>query len=310
MLDDATRRDLAELGKFPGSVTLMSWAYNEEALMQPHLERCFALMTALTDDFEVLVVDDGSRDGTARILAEFARTHPQLRVITHARNRNVGAAFDSALRAMSKEFYFFQTVDWSYDLRHARRFLALLDHFDFVKGMRPTPPDRRHRLALLGSAGARRPRSDSLWATVVSLANFYLVRLLFGVPFEDYQNIVFGRRCIAQRYLPSSRGAFANPEPLIKAYCDGLRILEVPMAFTPRRVGRGKGARLAFVLRCLWDVLRCWLAWGWRLTPPRGPSPLYRLSEPQRLEAPVRRLCEPLIAPSAGPHAAARPTSG
>ncbi|MCB9948477.1 MAG: glycosyltransferase family 2 protein [Rhodospirillaceae bacterium] len=294
MLDDATRRDLAELGRFPGSVTLMSWAYNEEALMPEHLERCFALMSALTDDFEVLVVDDGSTDGTPRILADFARTHPQLRVITHARNRNVGAAFDSALRGMGKDYYFFQTVDWSYDLRHARRFLALLGHFDFVKGMRPLPLGVRHRLASLCSARARRARSDTLWGAVVSLSNFHLVRLLFGVPFEDYQNIVFGRRDIARRYPTSSRGAFANPELLIKAYCDGLRILEVPIAFAPRRQGRGKGARLAFVLRSLWDVLCCWLAWGRRLKPPHGPSPLYRPSEPERLEPAVLHLCQPL----------------
>lgn len=310
MLDDDTRRDLAELGKFPGSVTLMSWAYNEETLMPEHLERCFALMDALTDDFELLVVDDGSSDGTSRILAEFARTHPQLRVISHARNRNVGAAFDSALRAMSKEFYFFQTVDWSYDLRHARRFLALLDHFDFVKGMRPLPPGVHHRLALLGSARTRRARSDSLWAAVVSLSNFYLVRLLFGAPFEDYQNIVFGHRRIAQRYPTNSRGAFANPELLIKAYCDGCRILEVPIGFTPRRRGQGKGARLPFVLRSLADLLRCWLSWGWRLRPPRGPSPLYRLSEPQRLEASTRHLCQTLLPQPAARHAAARETNG
>ncbi|WP_085444436.1 glycosyltransferase family 2 protein [Magnetofaba australis] len=296
MLDEITRRDIAELGKFPGSVTLLSWVYNEEALIEAHLQRCFALMSALCDDFEVLVVDDGSRDATPRILAEFARAHPQLRVVTHARNRNVGVAVDSAFNAMSKEYFFVQTVDWSYDLRHARRFLALLAHFDLVKGMRQRPPGTRSRLAQLLSSQGSRARSDTRWAALVSLSNFYLIRLLFGAPFEDYQNIVFGRHATAQRYPRVSRGAFANPELVIRAYSDGLRILEVPIGFTPRRQGKGKGARPLFVLRSALDVLRCWLLWGWRLPRPRGADPLYRLSQPQRLDAAARALCAPLFA--------------
>jgi len=100
---------------------------------------------------------------------------------------NSGAAISNA----SKDYLFWQTVDWSYDLRNLRTFLELLNHFDVVQGIRPVPIRLLSYIPVLRSIYRVNKRSDTFRKAVVSLGNYYLLRLLFGAKFQDFQNVTF-----------------------------------------------------------------------------------------------------------------------
>ena len=126
-------------GKFDRSVSLLAWGYNEEQLIEGFLDRAFALMDEVVEDFEVIFVNDGSYDRTGEIVDAYASREPRLRVIHNERNLNVGISCRRAIAAASKDYLLWQCVDWSYDLKNIRIFLELTKYYDIIQGVRPTP---------------------------------------------------------------------------------------------------------------------------------------------------------------------------
>src|SRR5262249_7655972 len=162
-------------------------------------------------------VDDGSTDRTPEILQNFARLEPRLRVIRHPRNLNVGFAFRTALAAAGKDYFFSQTVDWSYDLSKLRVFLELLRHFDVVQGIRPVPIRLFSYIPVIRSVYRIQRRSDTFYKAIISLTNYYILRILFGARFHDFQNITFYPTKLVREIKLVGRTSFTNPEILLKS---------------------------------------------------------------------------------------------
>ena len=267
-----TKAYAESLPRFDRSVSLVSWAFNEEELIEDFLRRADALMAANVEDYEILVVDDGSKDRTPEILARLAAEMPRLRVLTNEVNRNVGYSSRRAVASASKEYLFWQTVDWSYDISLLRVFLELLKTHDVVAGVRRAPVQVRLGLfkpvaILLQLFGLKHltRRSDTIRKAMVSVINYSLIRVLFGLKLSDYQNVVFYSSKLIQRILKTAEAnsSFANPELLYKAYCLGASIVEVPISFIPRVAGEAKGTRFAAIKASVKDVFRFW--WKWRV---------------------------------------------
>jgi glycosyltransferase involved in cell wall biosynthesis len=251
--------------KFDRSVSLLAWGLNEEGLVEEFLDRAFALLRATVEEFEIVFVDDGSTDRTGELLAAYARRESRLRILTNPVNVNVGLSCRRAVQAAEKEFLFWQTVDWSYDISELRIYLELLKHYDVVQGIRAVPERLVSHIPVLRSIYRVRRRSDNLRKAVISLTNYYVQRILFGVHFHDFQNVTFYPSALAKSLGLEARTPFVNPEMLIKAYYRGSRFIEVPINFIRRTKGEAKGTRLTTVLRTVADILRQWLRWGWRL---------------------------------------------
>ncbi len=258
--------------KFERPVSMLAWGYNEEELVEGFLDRALALLERTATDYELVFVDDGSTDRTGEILADYARREPRLRVITHATNLNVGLACRTAVAAAQKEYLFWQTVDWSYDLTYLRIFLELLKHFDVVQGIRPAPERLLSHIPVIRSIYRIKSRSDTFGKAVVSLSNYYLLRLLYGVKFHDFQNITFYPTALAQSLPLVGKSSFVNPELLLKAHARGARFLEVPIHFIPRQQGEAKGTKPRTIIRSVRDVFGNWLAWGLKLRLQRTPG--------------------------------------
>ena len=284
------------LGKFDHSVSLGAWAYNEELIVESFLTRAIDLLDRTVHDWEIVFVDDGSTDSTPELLKRFAQREPRLRVVRHPRNLNVGMGFRTALASASKEYFFSQTVDWSYDISKLRLFLELLKHFDVVQGVRPVPIRVSSYIPVVRSIYRIRRRSDTLYKAVISLTNYYILRIFFGVRFQDFQNITFYPMRIVREIELVGRTSFVNPELLLKAYYRGARFIEVPIRFIKRDLGVAKGTKIKAVMRSLADTARNWIGWGmsYRLKR-RHPSEIYRVAEPFRLDQPVLRLILPLF---------------
>jgi glycosyltransferase involved in cell wall biosynthesis len=284
------------LGKFKHSVSMLAWAYNEEELIEAFLRRAVALLDSAVTDWEIVLVDDCSTDQTNKIVTDFALHEPRVKVIRHVRNLNVGMACRTAIAHASKKFLFWQTVDWSYDIRNLRVFLELLVHFDAVQGIRPVPIRLLSYIPVLRSIYRVRRRSDSFYKAIISLGNYYVLTILFGVRFHDFQNVTFYRTKLVQSLHVAGRTSFINPELLLKSYYGGARFIEVPIRFIARKRGVGKGTRPIVVVRSVLDTVRNWISWGARSRLSRSPrQPIRRVSEPFRLDQPILRLVLPLF---------------
>ena len=112
--------------KFDRSVSMLTWGLNEEDLVQDFLDRAFLTLRETVVDYEIVFVNDGSSDRTGAILESYSKTEPRLKVITNQTNLNVGLSCRRAVDSASKEFLFWQTVDWSYDISDLRLYLELL----------------------------------------------------------------------------------------------------------------------------------------------------------------------------------------
>lgn len=284
------------LGKFTHGVSLLAWAYNEEILIESFLQRAVALLDQTATDWEIVLVDDCSTDRTNEIATAFAAREPRVRLVRHERNLNVGMACRTAIAHASKEFLFWQTVDWSYDISKLRIFLELLMHFDAVQGIRPVPIRLLSYIPVLRSIYRVRRRSDSLYKAVISLGNYYVLTILFGVRFHDFQNVTFYRTSAVQALPLVGRTSFINPELLLKFYYSGARFIEVPIRFISRQKGVAKGTRPSAVIRSIVDTARNWTAWGARSRRHRAQGQrIRRVSEPFGLDQNILRLVLPLF---------------
>ena len=256
------------LPKFESSVSLLCWAYNEELLIGGFLERAQALVASCVDDYEIVVIDDCSTDRTNAIVQAAVEANPRIRVIRNAVNRNVGYCLKLAVKSASKQYMFWQTVDWSYDIANLRAFLELLKTHDVVVGVRRAPVQCRvgvfkplaGLLKLFGVKHITR-RSDTLGKAVVSVLNYLLIRVLYRVPVSDFQNVVFYPTKMAQSFTLEANSAFSNPETLIKSYWAGASIAEVPISFIPRSAGEAKGTKFPAIKAAVRDVVGFWWRW-------------------------------------------------
>jgi glycosyltransferase involved in cell wall biosynthesis len=274
------------MNKFDRSVSLLCWAYNEEDSIQGYLEKATQLMESTVEDYEIVLVDDGSTDRTYKIAKAFQEKNPRLKIFKNERNLNVGISSQRAIQRASKEFLFWQTIDWCYDILNLRLFLEYLKTHDIVQGVRRRPVDVKVKLfkpfvaifKLFGMKHLTR-RSDTVQKAIISLINYLLIRLLFRVPLSDYQNVTFYPTNWIQTIKYEAKSSFVNPEGLIKSYWNGMSIKEVPISFIPRNKGESKGTKIKFIGTSVKDIFRLWFKWiilGKRSKIKKGK--IYRLN--------------------------------
>jgi len=254
--------------KFDRGVSLLCWAYNEEDSIQEFLERASKLMESAVEDYEIVLIDDGSTDKTYEISKRFQEKDSRLRIFQNERNLNVGISSRRAIQRASKEYLFWQTVDWCYDISDLRVFLEYLKTYNIVQGVRVKPVEVRIKLLkpfvgifrLFGMRHLTR-RSDTIPKAIVSLINYLVIRTLFRIPLSDFQNVTFYPSKWIQSVKYEGKSSFANPEGLIKSYWNGMSIKEVPISFILRAKGEAKGTRFRAIFSSVKDILRLWLKW-------------------------------------------------
>ncbi|HSO93175.1 MAG TPA: glycosyltransferase family 2 protein [Candidatus Dormibacteraeota bacterium] len=212
-------------------------AFNEEGNLEHAVARTAEALAKRTSAFEIIVVDDGSQDGSAALLDRLKSTHPSLRVIRHPRNRGYGAAVRSGVSAAQLPWVFMMDADNQFDPSDIEVLVCHTAEADIVTGYRK---QRRDPL----------PRRLNAWAF------FSLVRLLFGRQVRDV-NCAFKllRRDILTRMDLRSNGALINTEVFVLARRQHARIVEVPVNHYARTSGKQTGADPRVVLRAFKELL-------------------------------------------------------
>jgi glycosyltransferase involved in cell wall biosynthesis len=258
-------------GKSVG-LSMLGWAWNEAENIADYIERAERFLQTLTDDFELVLIDDGSTDATVEIVRRYQATRPWLRLHENRRNRGSGYNTKVAIGLARKDYLFWQMVDWSYDLSSLAVYLPRLGKdCDVLQGVRQ---------GTVSLSGVLQRRSDSAYKGLVSVVNYLLVRTLFRLPVHDFQNVTVYPSRLVQSFTLESESAFTNPECLIKAWWKGATILEFPVPFLKRTKGVAKGTRPKVVLRSIADIFCWWSRWivlGRR--PDRGRGRVIPLDE-------------------------------
>ncbi|MBI3949975.1 MAG: glycosyltransferase family 2 protein, partial [Acidobacteria bacterium] len=128
------------------SISVVLPAYNEEGNIGTMVTEVLTTMQSVVPDFEIVVVDDGSRDRTAEIVRELAERYPQVRLVQHPTNWGYGAALYTGFTSATKELLFFTDSDNQFVLSEINRLLPHIDHADMVVGYRAPRHDPWHRV--------------------------------------------------------------------------------------------------------------------------------------------------------------------
>jgi glycosyltransferase involved in cell wall biosynthesis len=232
----------------PARVAALSYffpAHNEEANLEGLVQEALAALPALAERFEIIAVDDGSKDRTPQIADRLAAANPDLvRVVYHPTNLGYGAALRSGFRAARYDLVAFTDGDRQFRVADLGRLTARLagpDAPDAVVGFRIRRAD---------------PAIRTLYARLYKLAN----RALFGLRVRDVDCAckLFRREALAGIRVESG-GAFFSAELLIKVRAAGRNVVEVGVDHYPRTAGAPTGAKPSVVWRAVKDF------WGLRL---------------------------------------------
>jgi len=223
-------------------------AHNEEANLRGLVEEALATLPSLAETFEVVIVDDGSRDATPRIADELAAADPRVRAVHHPRNLGYGAALRTGFGAARHDLIAFTDGDRQFRVADIGRLTARYAEggADAVVGFRIKRAD---------------PLIRTLYAKAYRLAN----RIFFGLRVTDVDCACKLLRRDALRGINvESGGAFFSAEILIKLRASGRSVVEVGVPHYPRTAGSPTGARPQVVFRAMRDFwllrLRLWAA--------------------------------------------------
>ena len=223
-------------------------AYNDGGTIPSMVLTALMTLRDVADDYEVIVVNDGSSDYTAEVLEELARRYPELRVIHHEQNQGYGGALRTGFASATKDLIFYTDGDAQYDPRELKRLYAAWNgDVDLINGYKIS-------------------RSDPLHRVIIGRIYHWTVKLAFGLRLRDVDcDFRLMRRGIFDRVRLKSDSGVICVELMKKVQDAGFRITEVPVHHYHRAYGKSQ----FFNFRRIWRTgKQLWALW-WELRWPQ-----------------------------------------
>ena len=231
------------------SISVALPAYNEEENIRPMVLEVVEVFAGLVaggqvSDYEVIVVNDGSKDNTAQAVEALSSEISTVRLVNHEVNKGYGAAVYTGFVSARKDLVFLTDSDKQFDVSEIVKLLPLMDEADLV-------------------AGYRAPRRDPFKRRLFGMGWSALVTVLFGYTVRDVDcAFKLFRREIIESIDVESRGATFSAEFLVRAKRKGYRFKEVPVTHLPRVAGTQTGAKMYVILRAFRELIRFrWQLW-------------------------------------------------
>jgi glycosyltransferase involved in cell wall biosynthesis len=222
------------------SLSIVMPAYNEAENVAAAVQAVSEVAQALEREYEILVVNDGSKDNTGQVVRDLESQVPGLRLVEHYPNRGYGGALKAGFEAATKDLIAFIPADNQFVFGEVDGLLEKMkaEDADIV-------------------CGYRHDRQDPLIRRLNALGWNSVVRLLFGYLSRDIDcGFKLFRREVLDRVHIESNGAMVDTEFLAGAKARGIRIAEVPVTHLPRTAGEPTGANLAVIVKAFRDLFR------------------------------------------------------
>ena len=224
------------------SVSAFFPCYNDEATIGRMVETAARSLDNVGADAEIIVVNDGSSDGSEIVLKKLTETEPRLRVVTHEHNRGYGGALLSGFGSATKQWVFYTDGDGQFDPAELELLIAKAgDGVDVVQGYKLN-------------------RADNLARRAIGRIYHRFVSFMFGLHVRDTDcDFRLVRRSMLERVrLEKTTGVICVE--LVRSLQDaGARFVEVDVHHYPRTHGRSQFFKPSSVIRTLWDLAKLWV---------------------------------------------------
>ena len=235
------------------SLSVFFPAYNDGATIASMVITAITTAKALTDNYEILVVNDGSSDATRDVLEELSHRYSELRVVHHPTNRGYGAALRTGFTEASKSLVFYTDGDAQYDPREMQLLWnKMTSDIDLVNGYKIS-------------------RSDPLHRIIIGRVYHHTVKVLFGLPLRDVDcDFRLLRRTIFDRVNLAKNSGVICVEMIQKIHAAGFRCAEVPVHHYHRAAGKSQFFNFPRIARTLIDLSLLWYQLVWKNTDNTG----------------------------------------
>ncbi len=225
------------------SISVFFPAYNDAGTITSMVITALLTLRELTDEYEVIVINDGSQDHTAQVLDELARVYPdEVRIIHHSQNRGYGGALRSGFAAATKAWIFYTDGDAQYDPRELDNLARLAnDQVDFINGWKIERNDPLHRI-------------------IIGRIYQYIIKLSFGLRLRDVDcDFRLMRREVFDKVELTSDSGVICVELMKKVQDAGFRLTETPVHHFHRAYGKSQFFNYPRLIRVGLDLSRLWV---------------------------------------------------
>ena len=220
------------------SISVFFPCYNEQDNVARTTERAIAVLEKLNADYEVIIVDDGSKDATGQIADKIAARNKRVRVVHHPTNLGYGAALQSGFRLAAKELVFYTDGDGQFDISEMPPLLPLIKQYDIVSCYRLN-------------------RQDNMIRKINAWCWTKLMCFLFKMKIRDIDcAFKLYKREIFDNIKMVSTGALIDTEILARATRKGYTVTQRGVHHYPRTSGTQTGAKLGVIIRAFRELFK------------------------------------------------------
>ncbi len=218
------------------SITVFYPCHNEEDNVEALTQKTLDVVNSISDDFEILIVNDGSKDRTRELSDKLAEKHEQVKAIHHETNKGYGGALQTGFRSATKEWVFYTDGDGQFDIGELPRLLEFIPENDIVTCFRMN-------------------RQDSILRKLNGFAWSTLVNMLFKLNLKDIDcAFKLYRRDIFDKIKMHSNGALIDTEILARCRRAGYTMKQIGVKHYPRTAGESSGADLKVIIKAFKEL--------------------------------------------------------
>ena len=214
--------------------------YNEEKNLTNLVSGCDQVLREICDDYEIIIVDDGSTDGTTAVVQDLKRQYPKIEYVRHEKNHGYGGAVYTGFKKSRYEYIFFSDGDNQFNLEEIPLLVKKISEADLVTGF-------RHR------------RADPAMRHLIAWVYGLVVRIVFGLGITDIDCAfkLFKRSTLQRIDIRNivSKGALINTEIYARMKKLNMTVIEVPVTHYARLTGKQTGASPRVILRAMAELV-------------------------------------------------------
>ncbi len=226
------------------SLSIVFPCYNESENVAQMIEQSIKVGEDYGIDYEVIVVDDGSRDNSAEVIKRYAAKNSHVKLVSHEKNQGYGAAVATGLKSASKDLVFFTDGDNQFHVGDIEKLFSKIDGCDVVVGFRVGRKDKAYRRL-----------NGSVWTMTA--------KFLFGLSIRDIDCAfkLFRRKCLDGLEF-RSKHLLIHAEVMAKLKKKGCRVQEIGVTHYPRQAGKATATKPSELIKSVAELIR--LYWGIR----------------------------------------------
>jgi len=219
------------------SVSINIPIYNNKETIQEVILECIRIVSSITNDWEINLVDDGSTDGSKMIIDKIGKANERIKIFHHVTNMGFGPTLKEIFTLGSKKWIFFISADGQFLPSDLIKMWKQTENYDYILGI-------------------REKRNDSFFRRVNSKIYNLIISIISKKRTKDVNSIVLFKRDILSKIQLKSNSAFVHAELYMKTIKNNFKMTEVKVFHKKRMHGRGGGGKLNVILKTAHDLVK------------------------------------------------------